>query len=113
MVVFGVSRLREEDLLLVRSVITVGVGEDEDVRGCRDDDAISEDADAHRRVDARPLVEDLHVVGSSVTVAILEDQDAVAFGASTAIAVVIDDLADPNASAVIYVEVRRTQNHRL
>jgi len=91
----------EEDLLLVRQVIPVGISEDENAVRDRHDHRVAEHAQSVHAIDVGVLIKDLAGVGASVAVAILQNQDAVARGAR--LFTVIERLGHPHASTMVDV----------
>src|SRR5205823_2161604 len=64
-----------------------------------------EHAKAHRRVDVAALVEDLDLVGNAIAVGVLKDEDAIALGPLAVVASVVDNIADPDTSASVDIEI--------
>ena len=112
-VVLGRADLREQDFFLVGLAVAVFVGEDEDVRGHRDDHLVAEHADAEGAIDVAALVEDGLLVGMAVADRCLRGSGSDPPRAAAVAAAIVHDLADPDPAQVIDVDVRRAQEHRL
>ena len=107
---------REEQLALVRLVITVSVGQHKNVRRVRDNDSIAEHAYAERRVNARVLVENSFLVCDTIAIGVFQYHDAVAGRLQDAPALkcraVVGAFSDPDASARVDVHVGGIPDHR-
>ncbi len=73
------------------------------------DDSITENADAHRRIDFATLEKDFFLIHHAVAVGILEDKDTITCGTFTVMSTIVDNFANPNASSMIDIEIRQTE----
>ncbi len=112
-IVLRLARLGEKQFLLVRLPVAIRVGEDENVRRRGDNHAVAQDADTHRRIDIASLVEHGRFVGSAVAVGVFENQNAIAGRPLAGSMPVIHDLANPDAAAIVDIDIRRAGEHRL
>ena len=94
MIVLASTDLGEVHFLAVRLVVAVVVVERKDIIACGDDHTISEDADSMGGVHIVALVEDRALVGNSVTIGVLQDENTISFGTLSIVAAVVHDLAD-------------------
>ena len=107
---------RKQNLLLVRLVIAIGVGENKNVRRTRNDHPVAQHADAQGRVDVVALVKDGFLVSPTVSVGVLEDHDAIAFRTQFAPFLkepVIGAFRDPDPSTCVDVHICRVPHHGL
>ena len=94
--------------MLVRNIVAVGVGETQNAVGHRDDDLVSQHADAVAAVDVVALVEDLGRLAFSIAIAVFEDENAVA--ALACLLAVIDRLQHPESAALVDVDTGGTED---
>ena len=115
MIVLRTPGLRKKQLPAVRFVVSILVGEHDDVGGAGDDDPIAEHANAERGVHVTTLIVDLLSVGFAVAVGVLEDQNSVALRPLVIAGMrpVVNHLTDPNPAPMINVNVCWAENLRL
>src|SRR5690606_9245361 len=99
--------------LPIWAIIPVFVDHADDLGTRRNDHTVAQNADAVRRDDIFTLVIHLLVISLPVAVGVLQDQDPIAFGAFSVVPAIVDDFTDPHAAAVVDIDVRRAQQHRL
>ena len=118
MVVIEPAEPGQQDLLLVRHVVSVLVGVDDEMRRRGHDDAAADDRQPERRAQVLVLHEDLGAVRASVVVGVRKDDDAIAGRMIQRVLLggveraVVHRLGDPDAPARIDVDVRRVEEHR-
>src|SRR5688500_5910521 len=103
-IVLRLAGLRKEKFAFGDLVVGVDV-ENVNVRRTGADDLVAQDADGHGGVDVLALVERDDLVAHAVAVGVFEDEDAIAFGPRFLVATVVLHFTDPDAAAVIDVEV--------
>ena len=112
MIVLPTADAGEQDFLLVRLIVSVGVGENENIFTGRNDNAVVQYADSVRRIDVASLIKNFTHIGLSIVVGIFEDEDAIALGTAVTFAAIVHHLANPYPSTMIDVDVCRTPEER-
>ena len=120
-VMIPAAKSRQEDLLLIRPIITVRIRVDDHMWRGRNDDLVTDHRNTQRCKQVLVLDKDLGTIASAITIGILENHDPLAslarhpiLGRVTEVSVV-DGLGHPQPSAVIdidrcwIVELRRTR----
>ena len=92
--------------------VPVFVGVDEHFGRLRDDDAVIEHSDTEGRRESRFLHKDRGLVGAARPVGVFEDDDAIAFRTTPALAAVVDTLGDVETPLRVEVDVGRISEHR-
>ena len=117
-VVIETAESGQQDLLLVRRVVAVRVGVDDQVRRRRDHDAVADHGKAEWRAEILVLHEDLGRVRPAVAVRVAENQNPVSrvMGEGTLLggieAAVVDRFGHPDTAANVHVDIRRVEEHR-
>ena len=115
MIVLRTPGLGEQQFPVVRFVVSVLVGEHDDVWCAGDNYLVAEHADAKRGVHVTTLIVDLLSIGLAVAVGVLEDQNSVALRPLVIAGMrpVVNHLTDPHPASVIYVNIGRAEDLRL
>ena len=96
----------------IKDTVAIHVGKDDEVWRLRDHDLTVDGGHAQRRGQVHILYEDRRLVGLTRTGGIFEDDDTVAFLATTTLTAVVHALGDKHPTLLVEVDICRVKEHR-